>query len=783
MSDPDGRSGLQPRDTSADNEGVSAPEAPTDAAPETPSRSGAPEVFVPRRSGRRRTADEEAGTDGGGAPEGAGGPAPFAVPRLEMPWVDPLPTQPELREHLPQVDEPVGDEPAGHTPAKTQADGTGSEAEPEEAEQHEATAEEADHAAMDQDDPGTDAADEQPAEHAPVSPVGPPVGDGPQPAGPSPVAPPPPPVPAAPPPPPPPPGGSLQPPAPPAPGPAPLAPAPVAPAPASPPPVPHPEPAPIAPVAAAHPPHLGPARLPDNNSQAPRPSASSRRRRRTGRRRVGRLFAWLVIIALAATGAVLGRNYLLERSWDSDAREIADAVENFRDVDFSRAVKVEDVDAPTFAARSNDLLMAGADAEELAAASRAMGLLQGSFSSLSTAGEVSAGRIAIFDPEESSILVNASVRDSDERQSALVREMDVALAQQASGWAEGWSELTHAERVARRALIEGDAALLADRWLRREASSGLESATARITPPVVLPSGASMAGVPDDFLLEGPLGRAVGPWAMLGLGGMSELEPVVRDLSTSDGALWDPLVALDERSFERSGAADMRGMGYWYLVLASRLDPDVAWPAARLWAGDRQEIVDRGGRVCVISTLVTDNELGLFVLTAALTSWVELGPAEADATVRSGGANIVVVESCDPGPGVLTRTRTTGPAELAAFATVGWQVARVAQEAEQQAVDAGVGVTVPPTTVDPVEELLDPDATSEVETGPDDGAAIDAVIPGVPRPACVVRGAHDQGLIGQVGATLMATAAPDRGRVLDETVNLTSLAGLISSCS
>jgi hypothetical protein len=178
-------------------------------------------------------------------------------------------------------------------------------------------------------------------------------------------------------------------------------------------------------------------------------------------------------------------------------------------------------------------------------------------------------------------------------------------------------------------------------------------------------------------LLDGLLARTVGAWAVSVKGEVAEGE---RAPSADDASLWNPLAPSRLLPAPAEGADPAavasptvtRGMGYWFLVLATRLEPEQAWDAARAWTGDQQEVRVRNGQVCVTSTIATADDAGTFVLGSALYEWAARGPAEAGATVDLSGPRAVVVESCDPGPQVANRSRVSGPAELGSLAVASW---------------------------------------------------------------------------------------------------------------
>jgi len=95
---------------------------------------------------------------------------------------------------------------------------------------------------------------------------------------------------------------------------------------------------------------------------------------------------------------------------------------------------------------------------------------------------------------------------------------------------------------------------------------------------------------------------------------------------------------VDEGSF---------GATSWYLFLAERIDPKVAFEAALGWDGDAYGAVERDGSTCVRAAFVGDRQADEDQMATALTEWIDAMP---------GGAALLddvdghpVLESCDPG--------------------------------------------------------------------------------------------------------------------------------------
>lgn len=91
------------------------------------------------------------------------------------------------------------------------------------------------------------------------------------------------------------------------------------------------------------------------------------------------------------------------------------------------------------------------------------------------------------------------------------------------------------------------------------------------------------------------------------------------------------------------------GMVSLLVVLAERIDYEVAWKAVQGWAGDAVIGFERGGRTCVRIDVAFDEAAQAEGFEAAFDQWSEDFPASHSRNDRT-----VLLESCDPG--------TAGPA-------------------------------------------------------------------------------------------------------------------------
>ena len=89
------------------------------------------------------------------------------------------------------------------------------------------------------------------------------------------------------------------------------------------------------------------------------------------------------------------------------------------------------------------------------------------------------------------------------------------------------------------------------------------------------------------------------------------------------------------------------GATSWYLFLAERIDPKVAFEAALGWNGDSFAAVERDGTTCVRLAFNGDRDEDEDEMANALADWVDAMPGDTAKVLEVDGHP--VLESCDPG--------------------------------------------------------------------------------------------------------------------------------------
>ena len=88
------------------------------------------------------------------------------------------------------------------------------------------------------------------------------------------------------------------------------------------------------------------------------------------------------------------------------------------------------------------------------------------------------------------------------------------------------------------------------------------------------------------------------------------------------------------------------GATTWFLFLAERIDPKVAFEATLGWGGDRFAAVERDGATCVRAVFAGDTKDDEEEMAAAIEEWVDAMPGDAEVDDVDGHP---ALESCDPG--------------------------------------------------------------------------------------------------------------------------------------
>ncbi len=373
--------------------------------------------------------------------------------------------------------------------------------------------------------------------------------------------------------------------------------------------------------------------------------------------------------------------------WDPRVADLVTHIERARDLDFDHPVYVdfltpaeytEEVTADEGGLDDDDR----AELDRYAGMLRALGVATGEIDLFTAYNQVSdGGTLAYYDPIDQRVRVRGTTVTVG-LEVTLVHELTHALQDQHFDLERLYEdELPPGAAEAFRGLVEGDAVRIEDTYIAEvltpaqrdeydtEYAAALESSKAATGDvPAFVNAGF---GVP--YLLGQPLAVM-----LANRGGNDAVDRAFDDPPDTEEHLFDPASYLDEEGSEEvdldlddtfdvfdDGAF---GSPSWYLLLAERIDPKVAFEAALGWDGDAYAAYERQGRTCVRAAFTGDRTADEEAMTAALAEWSAAMPGgQARALTIDGHPGL---EACDPGPAV--DLMLTGRAERALFVPSLW---------------------------------------------------------------------------------------------------------------
>ncbi|MFZ9629301.1 MAG: hypothetical protein ACO3C1_08105 [Ilumatobacteraceae bacterium] len=398
-----------------------------------------------------------------------------------------------------------------------------------------------------------------------------------------------------------------------------------------------------------------------------RPAAPRRRKRRVFRR----LFSMALVLGLIGGGLVAARHYLIDPQWADDIAPLAAEVAEARSLEFTATVPVIEQTPTVYSIMLADSVLGLSEAviDDTAGEWRAMGLLNGVIDSAAIGRTAIPDQPAFYDPTTASIQVVNGL-PPELRAFALQRALTMALLDQHYAWSVAISGQSVAVSTGTRMLYEADALATALSLVTESERQAIGTEMTEQFTRLEVPSSPS----PYATTLLSRLGVAMWPWFReLPEGDRTSL---VMGARLADASLLDlrrfvvaapaagaaPVTTLAGRpvSATEPVPAGTRGMLYWYHVLASRVDPDLAWRAALSWQADELTAERTAGRVCVSAVFETDVAGGEFAR-MAFEQWSATSPSPATVLVTdravdpSTGAPTglqIAVDVCDPGPTV-----------------------------------------------------------------------------------------------------------------------------------
>lgn len=361
-------------------------------------------------------------------------------------------------------------------------------------------------------------------------------------------------------------------------------------------------------------------------------------------------------------------------AWDERVEELAEFVEDQRDLDFEHPVHVDFLPDEEFEKQvtADEQDLTDEDREEIEQFTgmlRALGVVHGDLDLLDAVNDLSgSSTLGYYDFEDKRIRmrgekVNIAVR------ATLVHELTHALQDQhfdLQARSEEHEKLSE-ERdndgpgIAWRALIEGDANRIEEKWtgklnakqrnrldqLRSKDLERVDEATVDV-PAVV---SASMAS-PYAFggaLLELAVAR----------GGNDAVDELFRQPPLTEEHIFDPWTLLLDKEHpvevdppelvagEKEFDTGIIGPPFWAYLLSERVAVKDALAAADGWGGDTYVAFERDGTTCVRIQYHGDTAEDVREMRTQLQAWIAAGPQDTTSVTDFDGG--LRLESCDPG--------------------------------------------------------------------------------------------------------------------------------------
>lgn len=351
--------------------------------------------------------------------------------------------------------------------------------------------------------------------------------------------------------------------------------------------------------------------------------------------------------------------------WDPRVADLVAFVEDERGHDFDHPVAVDFLTEKEYAelTRTDAAGLTDeeqAEIEDTEGLLRALGLVEGDLDLVESINDLSdTGTLAYYDFEEDRIVVRGTEVTPD-LAVTLVHELTHALQDQVfdlGRLAEDGDDTTSGEQFAFRALAEGDADRVETSYVE---SLGAHERTALESVREEGLEELEAEEIPDALTAIFAAPYALGSGFVLLLDAVDDdaLDEAFADPPTTEEHLLDPFTFLDGDdpavvdAPEVPDGADVFDEGDFgalslFLVLAARVDVDLALDAALGWGGDSYAAYRRDGGVCMAFAVVGDEPADTDELELALEAWAGAAPDASATTSRDG--DVVRLESCDPG--------------------------------------------------------------------------------------------------------------------------------------
>jgi hypothetical protein len=384
------------------------------------------------------------------------------------------------------------------------------------------------------------------------------------------------------------------------------------------------------------------------------------------------LAAAITVVLLIDAGVVAGRAGDDDHPdrWDPRVADLAHWVEEARDLPFDHPVQVEFLSPADYTkATTSEPGALGEDQahelEETVSVLRAVGVTSGPLDLKAALDQVNdAGTLAYYDPNDQTVRIRGTQMTVGLRVT-LAHELTHALQDQHFHIGRLLDEAEDSGQAdARRALAEGDASRIEDRYVKDELSAAEQDEYHAELQGEIDRSEEDTGGVPDFLAAAFSAPYALGPPFVQLLedhGGNRGVDEGFHRPPSTEEHLFDPASYLAHEGAKGVDLGkgvtheDVLGITSWYLVLAQRIDPLQAFEAALGWNGDGLGRVREGGRACVRAVYRGDTEEDERQMADAIAAWAAALPAgQARAIERGGHPGF---QACDPGPDVDLHVR------------------------------------------------------------------------------------------------------------------------------
>jgi hypothetical protein len=353
-------------------------------------------------------------------------------------------------------------------------------------------------------------------------------------------------------------------------------------------------------------------------------------------------------------------------SWDPRVEHLVRFVEDERDLEFDHPVYVDFLTAEqytteTTSAEEEVLPDERTELDRYAAELRALGVASGELDLVAAFNQVSdGGTLAFYDPVSERVRVRGTEM-SVGLEVTLVHELTHALQDQHFDLERlNDDQLDDGAATAFRGLAEGDALRVEDAYQEEELTESEQADYDEEYAEELANSEAATGDVPEFLSATYGAPYALGqPFVqmLMNRDGNAGVDRAFGQPPSTEEHLFDPVSYLAE------DGADLVELGFdedaelldegpfgaisWYLFLAERIDPKVAFEAALGWDGDHFAAVERDGATCLRVGFRGDQPSDEEEMDDALHAWVDAMPGEAAELDEVDGHP--VLEACDPG--------------------------------------------------------------------------------------------------------------------------------------